>query len=208
VNDFHFKVRYTEDLSSAGVYSIRYIVSFSNYPSGPSLEQTLPFIITIDPCKSTTISFIDPVPYVSKTYYLKDPSFEFYKDPETFLVKDAIFDCGPYKINFFNNGDSSPVDSTIFDVHSFSFKIKYTENYSLEGDYNIGYKVSFTNYPNGPVIKQAVPFTITIADACKSTTLSFINPEVPYVSKTYYLNDPAFEFYKAPEKFIKKLQLS
>ena len=43
---------------------------------------------------------------------------------------------------FFNNADSSPVNSTIFDVNSFSFKVRYTEDRSLEGDYVIGFKVS------------------------------------------------------------------
>ena len=67
---------------------MRYRIFFINYPTGPVLEQIVPFIITIaDPCKTTKLSFIEPVPYVSKTYYLKDPSFEFTTLPETIVSK-------------------------------------------------------------------------------------------------------------------------
>ena len=65
----------------------------------------------------------------------------------------------------------------------------------------MGYKVSFTNYPTKPVLEQTVPFTITIADPCETTTLSFIEP-VPYVSRIYFLQDPPLEFTTLPEKIV------
>ena len=67
---------------------MRYKIFFVNYPTGPVLEQKVPFIIKIvDPCETTMLSFIEPVPYVSKTYYLQDPSFEFTTLPETIVSK-------------------------------------------------------------------------------------------------------------------------
>ena len=96
MNAFSFKVRYNENLLAAGVYTIRYKVSFKNYSNGPILERTLPFRITIDPCKSTTLAFIEPMPYKTTTYYLQEPSFEFTTLPETIVSKDTTFDCGSY----------------------------------------------------------------------------------------------------------------
>ena len=86
--------------------------------------QTKPFTITFNPCKSTKLAFVDPTPYVSRIYYLQDPSFEFATLPEAIVSKDTTFDCGPYLIDFFNNADSSPINGAIFDVNSFSFKVK------------------------------------------------------------------------------------
>jgi len=140
---------------------------------------------------------------VNTTYYLKDPSFEFTTLPEIFVSKDTAFDCGPYSIAFFNIKDNSLVDSTIFDVNSFSFRVRYTEDLSMVGEYTISYKVYFTSYPAAPILTQTDPFTITIADPCKNTTLAFINP-VPYVSRTYALHDISFEFYQLPDTFVSK----
>ena len=94
-------------------------------------------------------------------------------------------------------------------MNAFSFKVKYNEDLALTGDYFISYKISFSLYPaskykNAPVLTQTVPFTITVSDACKTTTLAFFD-SVPYISKTYYLNDPLLELYKPPETFIKKI---
>jgi hypothetical protein len=89
-------MKYTEDPLLAGFYTIGYKVSFANYPNGPVIKQAVPFTITINPCKSTTLAFIDPVPYVNKTYFLHDPSFEFYKQLDMLVSKSTSFDCGPF----------------------------------------------------------------------------------------------------------------
>ena len=199
VDSFSFRVLFTEDLSVVGEYTISYKVFFTNYPTGPIFEQTVPFTINIaDPCKTTTLAFTSPVPYVSTTYYLKDPSFEFKTLPETIVSKGTAFDCGPYSIVFFNTKDNSPVDRTIFDVDSFSFRVRYTESLSVVGDYNISFKISFKNYPptkypTAPVLTQTVPFTIKITDPCKTTTSEFIDP-VANTNKTQCVHDPSFDF--------------
>ena len=113
------------------------------------------------------------MPYASKTYFLYDPFFEFHKQPDEFISKDTSFDCGPYEIAFFNI-DNTPVNTVIFDVNSFSFKIRYTNDHSLEGQYIIAYKVSLKNYPAHAPLTSTAPFTITIADPCKTTRLDFI----------------------------------
>ena len=126
---------------------------------------------------------------MSRTYYLYDLAFEFYDPPETFItykvlsMKDAS--CGPYTIVFFKDADNSPVDSAIFDVNAFRFKVRYTEDRSLVKDYNMRYKIFFTNYPTGPVLESA-PFNLKIADPCLTVTLAF-NVPVPYISRTYFL---------------------
>ena len=207
VNAFSFKVRYTEDSSVVKDYNMRYRIFFTNYPTGPVLESA-PFNIKIaDPCLTVTLAFNGSVPYISRTYFLQDPSIELYKSPEKFITMQTFltisFSCGPYEIAFFNNADSSLVETSIFDVNSFRFKVKYTEDRSLEGEYNIGYKVFLQKYPAIPALKSTAPFTITIKDPCKTTVLGFINP-VPYASKTYFLYDPFFEFHKQPDEFISK----
>ena len=204
VKEFTFKVLYTKDHSKEGDYTIGYKVFFTNYPSAPVLTQNASFTITIaDPCKSTKLSFKYPIPYVSRTYFLYDLPFDFYQLPETFIIKETSFDCGPYKIVFFNDADNSPVDSAIFDVNDFRFKVRYTEDLSAVKDYKMRYKISFTNYPTGPILEQTALFTITIADPCKTVKLVFIGT-APYVNKTYFLHDPSFEFYKPPDNFLQK----
>ena len=158
-----------------GEYNLGYKVFLQQYPAIPALKSTVPFTITIeDPCRTTELAFINPVPYASKTYFLYDPFFEFNKKPDEFISKDTSFDCGPYEIAFFNNVDNTPVNTSIFDVNSFSFKIKYTTDHSLEGQYIIGYKVSLKNYPAHAPLTSNAPFTITITDPCKTTRLDFI----------------------------------
>ena len=131
----------------------------------------MPFTITIaDACETASLAFFNPVPYISKTYYLHDPSFELYQAPEKFIGKKQLsltdVDCGPYSIVFFNSNNNKAVSSTLFDVKEFNFKVRYTEKILDTGDYTISYKIFFTNYPTGPVLLQTVPFMITIADPC------------------------------------------
>lgn len=111
-------------------------------------------------------------PLRDKTYFLHEDPLTFNWDAEVFLVKDTIVDCGPLIVELAYE-DWSEFDAAIFEYLPqpegvSSFKVRYSEDLSIQDDYKFVYRAYFRDYPDNPnVIDQPEPITITILDPCE-----------------------------------------
>ena len=104
----------------------------------------------------------------------------------------SLVDCGPYTFEIFNADDLQPLDSNLFEVtldSISSLEVKYTEDFSVAGSYDIRYLVFYDNY----ILvgdEQLDPFTVTIIDPCESPK-DLVAPEnLSELVKVYTITGP------------------
>ena len=110
----------------------------------------------------------------------------------TTAVVDPLVDCGAMEFSIVNSADESAIDSSLFtatfvgSLGATQTLSTYTTDSLKVNTYNLRIKAWFTSYNTNVHHKD---FTIVIADACESPTIS---APTPPADKVYNIYDPEY----------------
>ena len=67
-------------------------------------SASINFVLTlVDPCPTTVLMINQPIPFTDQTYNLRDNQIDQIWDINNLITKEALVDCGPLTVEFFNN---------------------------------------------------------------------------------------------------------
>ena len=119
-----------------------------------------------NPCTEIPITVFSPTPFADHTYTLLDEMYY-----QEWIIDDVArnptdVDCGDMSVTFVDK-EGDPIDTSIFNInydhYPYKFEVKYNDDSSHEGKYEIFYKVQYDDYENSSVTSTD-SFEIEIVD--------------------------------------------
>lgn len=122
--------------------------------SGSKTEVFTVDLTLVDPCFTVNLQ-LQPSPFVDATYVLYEPGIEQAWQPESLISPLTQVDCGPIKVEFFND-DLSPINTVLFaddrtTAPSNFFRTLLNSDESTDGPYPFRYRVSHEAYPGNVI---------------------------------------------------------